>query len=209
MEKNKGCTIYLLRHGHVENSDRKCFNGHFDAGLSPLGLEQSQAAARALSNKPIKAVYSSDLRRTHKGAQEIAGLHGLVPEPFKELREISVGKWEGLTIDEVNEKYPGEIDYRFKNIEASRVEGGETIEEVHNRVIPKFTTLALKHLGEMIVIVAHGGVNRIILCHLLGIPWKNIYRMKQDFTCVNLIHFYSDHPVVEFVNARPEVDIDS
>jgi alpha-ribazole phosphatase len=209
MEKSKGCTIYLLRHGHVENSDRKCFNGHFNADLSPLGLEQSQEAAKTLSDIPIRAVYSSDLKRSHKGAQEIAKLHEINPEPLKELREISVGKWEGLTIDEVNEKYPGEIEERFKDIETSRVEGGETIEEVHNRVIPCFMNLTRKHMNETIAIVAHGGVNRIILCHLLGIPWKNIYRMKQGFTCINLIHFYPDHPIVEFINAKPGVNIDS
>lgn len=209
MEKTKGCTIFLLRHGHVENSDKKCFNGHFDADLSPLGLEQSQEAAKILSDKPIKAVYSSDLKRSHKGAQEIAKLHGITPEPLKEFREISVGKWEGLTLDEVNEKYPGEIERRFENIETSRVEGGETIEEVHNRVISQFIDLTRKHNDETISIVAHGGVNRIILCHLLDIPWKNIYRMKQGFTCLNLIHYYPDHPIVEFINAKPSVDINS
>ncbi len=209
MEKSKGCTIYLLRHGHVENSDRNCFNGHYNADLSSLGLEQSQEAAKILSDRPIKAVYSSDLKRSHRGAQEIAKLHGITSEPLKELREISVGKWEGLTLEEVNEKYPGEIERRFKNIETSKVDGGETIEEVHNRVIPQFMTLALKHLDETIAIVAHGGVNRIILCHLLEIPWKNIYRMKQSFTCINLIHFYPDHPIVEFINAKPGVNIDS
>ena len=209
MEKTEGCTIYLLRHGHVENSDRNCFNGHFDADLSSLGIEQSKAVAKTLSKKPIKAVYSSDLKRSHRGAQEIAKFHGISPKPLKQLREISVGKWEGLTIDEVNEKYPGEIERRFKNIETSRVEGGETIEEVHNRVVPQFMDLALKHLNETIAIVAHGGVNRIILCHLLEIPWKNIYRMKQGFICINLIHFYPDHPIVEFINASPNVNIDT
>jgi alpha-ribazole phosphatase len=208
MEKSKGCTIYLLRHGHVENSDRNCFNGHFDADLSTLGLEQSQKVAQRLSCKPIKAVYSSDLRRSLKGAHEIGKLQGIAPESFKEFREISVGKWEGLTLDEVNNKYPGEIEQRFKNIVTSRVEGGETIKEVHNRVIPKFITLALKHLDETIAIVAHGGVNRIILCHLLGIPWKNIYRLKQGFTCINLIHFYQDNPIVEFINSQPDANID-
>ncbi len=209
MEKSKGCTIYLLRHGHVENSDKNCFNGHFDADLSALGLEQSQQAAKRLSNKTIKAVYSSDLRRSHKGAHEIGKLYGITPEPLKEFREISVGKWEGLTLDEVNNKYPGEIEQRFQNIVTSRVEGGETIEEVHNRVIPKFMTLALRHLDETIAIVAHGGVNRIILCYLLDIPWKNIYRIKQDFTCINLIHFYQDNPIVEFINGQPNTNIGS
>jgi alpha-ribazole phosphatase len=207
MEQSKGCTIYLLRHGHVENSDKNCFNGHFNANLSLLGLEQSQKAAKILSDKPIKAVYSSDLKRSHDGAQEVAKLHGITPEPLKEFRELSVGKWEGLTLDEVNDKYPGELEERFKNIETSRVEGGETIEEVHNRVIPRFMDLAVKHLNETIAIVAHGGVNRIILCHLLEIPWKNIYRMKQGFTCINLIHFYPGHPIVEFINAKPGVNI--
>ena len=202
MDQSPKCTIYLMRHGHVENSDRNCFNGHFDVDLSPLGLEQSQTLAKTLSSIPIKAVYSSDLKRSHKGAQEIAKFHGLTPIPLKDFREISVGKWEGLTVDQINEKYPGEIEKRFNNIATSRVEGGETIEEVHNRVLPKLISLIEKHQNETIAIVAHGGVNRIILCHLLEIPWKNIHRFKQSFTCINLIQYYPGNPVIEFINSK-------
>ena len=196
----------MTRHGHVENSDRNCFNGHFDANLSPLGLEQSKILANTLSEKPIKAVYSSDLKRSHKGAQEIAKFHEIEPIPLKELREISVGKWEGLTLDEVNEKYPGEIEKRFENISTSKVDGGETIEDVHNRALPKFMSLIEKHQNETIAIVAHGGVNRIILCHLLEIPWKNIYRFKQSFTCINLIQYYPGKPIVEFINNKNDAN---
>ena len=108
-----------------------------------------------------------------------------------------------MSVDEVNEKYPGEIERRFQTIAHSRVDGGESLQELHDRVVPVIEELASRHAGETIAAVCHGGVNRIILCHLLGIPWEKIYRIKQGFAALNVVAFYPDNAVVELVNATP------
>lgn len=196
-----GCRVYLIRHGKTANTERNCFNGHFDVELSACGLEQMREISQVLRDKPIRAVYSSDLRRTVAGARLIAEPHGIQPVAYPELRELSVGKWEGLSVDEVNKLYPGEIEKRFRDIETSRVQGGETIGELQNRALPKFLEIVKNHPRESIAMVCHGGVNRTILYHLLEIPLKHFFRTRQDFACINMIQFYDGNFVtVELLN---------
>ncbi|MFQ5443921.1 MAG: alpha-ribazole phosphatase [Nitrospinales bacterium] len=200
MPDQKGCRVYLLRHGETANSKYNCFNGHFDVELSPLGREQMRQAADVLKDKPVRCVYSSDLKRTVEGARIIAESHGLIPITYPELRELSVGKWEGLSVDEVNRRYPGELEERMKNISSFQVEGGESIQELQTRVLEKFQKIVTQHEEESIVVVAHGGVNRIILFHHLEIPLNNFFRMKQDFAAINILQFYSGSAVIEMIN---------
>lgn len=200
MANEKGCRVYLLRHGETANSRYNCFNGHFDVELSPLGREQMRHLARIFKDKPIRDVYSSDLKRTVEGARIIAEPHGHVPISCPELRELSVGKWEGLSVDEVNRRYPGELEERLKCIETFQVDGGESIQQLQSRVLEKFQQIVAQHDEESIVVVAHGGVNRIILFHHLGISLNNFFRMKQDFAAINILQWYSDSAVVEMIN---------
>ncbi len=102
-----GCRVYLFRHGETANAHQICMNGHFDVALSDTGLEQSSQLAQALKDQPIRAVYSSDLQRTYQGARLIAGHHGLEPVAFPELRELFFGKWEGKSLAELSEQFPG------------------------------------------------------------------------------------------------------
>ena len=105
--------IYLIRHGETANAGEVCFNGHFDVDLSDKGREQSLLLAKALRNLPIKAVYSSDLKRTQIGAKYVADEHNLKHIPCKEFRELAFGEWEGLSVAEVNRNYPGKLKERL------------------------------------------------------------------------------------------------
>ena len=198
MNGKSACRIYLIRHGETANAGQVCFNGHFDVDLSEQGKNQSRRFADALKDLPIRAVYCSDLKRTLLGAQYIADHHGLTPVPYPELRELSFGTWEGLSIDEVNRKYPDQLHKRLKNIETFHVEGGESFPQLRARAIPKFEEIVSKHPEDCIAILCHGGVIRTLLAHVLGIPLKNIFRVHQPYAAVNIIQFYDGgNPVVE------------
>lgn len=194
------CRVYLIRHGEVTNSAQQCLNGHFDVELSQQGLEQIRQVAAALEDKHIRAVYSSDLRRSYVGACIVAEPHGFKPIALPELKEISMGVWEGKTVKEINTQYPGELEKRLKNVETFYAEGGESFGQLRDRVIPKIMEIIKTHMGESIAIIAHGGVNRIILSHALGIPPRNIFGIMQDFAAINIIQFYEDNAVVELIN---------
>ena len=192
--------IYLIRHGETANAGEVCFNGHFDVDLSDEGRKQSLLIAKALRNLPIKAVYSSDLKRTQIGAKLIAHEHNLKHIPCKELRELAFGDWEGLSVSEVNRKYPDKLKERLKNIELFRVEGGESFFQLKDRVIPKFRDILADHPSDNIVIFCHGGVIRTILAHILGIPLKNLFRINQPYASVNILQYYEEgDPVVDLM----------
>jgi broad specificity phosphatase PhoE len=190
----------LFRHGETANAHQICMNGHFDVALSDTGREQSSQLAQALKDQPIRAVYSSDLQRTYQGARLIAGHHELEPVAFPELRELSFGEWEGKSLTELSEQFPGEMDKRLKQTELFRADGGETFQELHDRVIPKFLEITASHPNDTIAFVCHGGVNRAILAHLLGFPIANLFRISQHFAAVNIIQFYEGQVMVELLN---------
>ena len=192
--------IYLIRHGETSNAGEVCFNGHFDVNLSDKGREQSLLLAKALRNLPINAVYSSDLKRTQIGAKFIADGHNLKHVPYKELRELAFGDWEGLSVSEVNRKYPEKLKERLENTELFKVEGGESFSQLKDRVIPKFEQILTKHPSGNIVVLCHGGVIRIILSHVLEIFVKSLFRINQPYASVNIIQFYEGgHPVIDLM----------
>ncbi|MBT5029480.1 MAG: alpha-ribazole phosphatase [Nitrospinaceae bacterium] len=201
MNEKPSCRVYLFRHGETANSKEVCFNGHFDVGLSAKGESQFRDWAENLKEEPFKAIYSSDLARTRMGAEKLAERHQLKLVSYPELRELCFGEWEGLSITEVEEKYPNQLTERMKNIEAFHVQGGETFQQLQERVIPKFEEIIARHPDEQIALVCHGGVNRVILAHLLEIPMKRIFRIKQDYAALNIIQYYGDEPVVELLGA--------
>ncbi len=194
------CRIYLIRHGETANAHKICLNGHFDVSLSKKGLSQIEDIAQILSKKPIKAIYSSDLQRTKTGAEIIANHHSLNPIFTPDLRELSFGNWEGMSVEELNAQFPGELDKRVKSTSTFKADGGESFQQLHDRVIPKFLEIVNNHPNETIVIMSHGGVNRTILAHLLEFPIDNLFRIAQEYAAINIIQYYPDQVVVELMN---------
>jgi alpha-ribazole phosphatase/probable phosphoglycerate mutase len=202
MKGKPTCRIYLLRHGEVANAQEPVFNGHHDVDLSPRGLEQIRHLSDALKDKPIRHVYCSDLKRTRIGARILADQWQLEPVVVPEFREITVGPWDGMTVRAVHAQYPGQIDERLKNIEHFRLDGGESYRQLYDRVVPKFLATVARHGGETIALMAHGGVNRVILAHILGLPLARVFRIAQQFAAVNVLQFYENDAVVELINGH-------
>ena len=199
-----GCRIYLIRHGETANAHEQALNGHFDVALSPTGEDQIRRVAEALKGRPVRAVYSSDLKRTRDSADIVSQPHKLKPVCYPELREISFGKWDGLSLRELNRKYPGEVEKRFQNPETFQAEGGETFQQLRDRVLPRFHAIVDCHPAEEIIIMGHGGVNRVILGHLLGIPANNVFRIAQENAGINVLQYFNSQPVIELINGLPQ-----
>ena len=199
MKGKPTCCVLLFRHGETENSKEVCFNGHYDVGLSETGKKQFQHWADILKQKEIKAIYCSDLQRTRKSAQIIGKEYGLKPTAYSELRELSFGTWEGMSVSEVESAYPGQMKERMKNVATFQADGGETYPQLQARVVPKYEEIVARHPNDQIAMVCHGGVNRVILSHLLGIPLDKIFRIHQDYAALNIIQYYDKEPVIEYI----------
>ena len=203
---NKHTRIYLLRHGETVNTidGRFRYNGQTDVDITDLGVKQLEAQAERLQGRPISRVYSSGLIRSSRGAEAIAGALSAPICQDARLKEIHAGRWEALTVDEVQAKFPGEFEARFGDLVNYRIPGGgENLLDVRERAISALSDIKKRHLGEEVAIVAHGGINRIILCEAAGIDLKNLLRIEQDFGCLNIIDYWDGTSVIKLLNGRP------
>ena len=190
-------TIFILRHGHIEFNgpepgNPKCFLGQTDAPLSHVGRDQARAWRTELSEKNFKRIYASDLSRGAETARIIAGRGPVRVRLLPALREIHLGKLEGLSMDFVRTRLTDEWNRRGNDLLHYRPEDGESFADLEERVLPVFETIARNHEGN-ILIVSHAGVNRIILCHVLGMPVSNLFRIAQSHGCLNILEPYEDH----------------
>jgi alpha-ribazole phosphatase len=193
--------IYLIRHGEIAGSDVFRYNGQADVPLTPKGLDQYHLLAERLKDAPVSACYTSDLTRCVQGAEILSAQREIPIQAKKELRELSFGEWEGLAWTELAERFPEEWKNRMKSFVEFRAPGGENLLDLHDRVVPALREIVTRHLGEEVFLVGHGGVNRIILLDAVGAPPSSMFRIEQDYGCLNIIDYYEDgNPVVKLLN---------
>jgi alpha-ribazole phosphatase len=194
--------IHLIRHGEVEGAGTPRYNGHADVALTDRGREQYRSLRDRLTDVPLAAVYSSDLSRCVWGAELIAAAHGLTPLLRRELRELHIGDWEGLTWDEIRQRWPREWAARLADLVNFRVPGGESTQDLHDRAIPTLKDIVDRHGGQEVLIVGHGGMNRVILLDAVGAPLSSLFRIEQNYGCHNIVDYFSDgNPVVKLLNS--------
>lgn len=164
----------FLRHGEPVGGRK--YRGQTDDPLSEKGWAQMQAAVG--QSRPWQAIISSPLSRCRAFAQELAS-EMAVPLALEErLKEVAFGAWEGKTPAELKATDP-DILFNFKlDPLGARPTGAEELPAFQNRVAQVFDGLAETHRGQRILVVAHAGVIRMVLCHVLGIPVAHVYRIQ-------------------------------
>jgi probable phosphoglycerate mutase len=179
--------VYLARHGLVgPPGEPKRFIGQVDPLLSDQGIEQARQLGRELSDIAFTAIFCSDLQRSFKTAEIVAGGQTARLQARRDLREIGLGEWEGLTFEEVRSRYPEEFRERGQDIAHYHPPGGESFADCSSRVVSAFEEI-LTSMDGNVLIVGHAGVNRAILCHVLGMSLGHLFRIGQDYGCLNLI----------------------
>lgn len=192
--------LCLVRHGELTTSKDWIYVGHLDVEMNDTGIEQIKRLAARLLGEEVDVIISSDLKRTAKSAEILGRMLGPSPMLDPDFREINLGLWEGLTRDEIVHKYKEDFNKRTSDISGFRVEKGESFVDLKNRVIPTLMSYLKEYNGKCILLVAHGGVNRVILCHVLGLDLNNLARIDQAYGCLNIIDYFDDMPVVRLVN---------
>ncbi|HEY7339964.1 MAG TPA: histidine phosphatase family protein [Ktedonobacterales bacterium] len=171
--------LILARHGEAEGSREFRFNGSSDVPLTPHGLAQARLLADALYPCAPVAVYSSPLARARATAETIATQANLAVQVLPGLREQSYGSWERLTADEARQRDPK----RFAAWSAGQriaPPAGEALSAVRQRVVACVCELAERHMGETVVLVAHVGPIKVLLCAALGLPLIGARRLWID-----------------------------
>ncbi|MGA9756406.1 MAG: histidine phosphatase family protein [Desulfobaccales bacterium] len=192
--------LYLVRHGQVAEGHTDRYHGNNDIGLSPLGVRQLEELAAQLQTVALAGVYASNLSRAWTGAEIISRGRQVAAQVIPEFREIHFGVWEGLSFTEIAARYPAELQARFRDLPNFRIPEGESLMDVRARALPRLNDLIQTHHGQAFIIVAHAGVNRVILSEALGLPPDNLFRLDQNYGCLNVIDYFPDMAVVRLIN---------
>lgn len=148
--------IWLVRHGQTDWNLNRMFQGQVDIPLNETGIAQAHAFAASLDGTHFNAIYSSDLSRAYQTAQIIAETQGLPVITDPRLREINQGVWEGLTWDEVHEKYQPDFSPNPRYVITPRAEGAESLETVVRRMLAAANEYHEKHKSGRILFATHG-----------------------------------------------------
>lgn len=164
----------FLRHGEPVGGRK--YRGQTDDPLSEKGWAQMWAAVGP--SRPWQAIISSPLSRCRAFAQELAGEMAVPLALETRLKEVAFGEWEGKTPAELKARDP-DILFNFKRDPlGARPAGAEALPAFQSRVAQAFDRLAVTYRGQHILVVAHAGVMRMVLCHVLGIPVTHAYRIQ-------------------------------
>ena len=200
-----GTLIYLFRHGEVVLAETRRFIGHLDVPLSALGERQSAAQAARLAPVKLAALYSSDLTRARRTGEIIGAPHGLAPTVVPQLREMAMGRWEGLTAAVIQRDEPDRFAEWMANVGRFPFPDGESVPDLEARAWPAFEAIAGAHAGQAIAVVAHGGTNRALLCRALGLPPGRLLSMGQDYGALTVLERIDTAWRLLRLNERPVI----
>lgn len=179
--------IYLLRHGEVVLAETRRFIGHLDVPLSEHGERQSRAQAERLAGAPLAAVFTSDLTRARRTGEIVGARHGLAPVVLPGLREMAMGRWDGLTAEEIQRREPEAFADWMARVGEFPFPEGESVSDLLARAWPAFEAIVAAHAGDAIAVVAHGGTNRALLCAALGLPLGRLLALGQDYGALSVL----------------------
>jgi len=163
-------TILLARHGETDWNRQSRWQGHADAPLNDLGRQQARELAEALADEPISAIYSSDLRRAYETARIVGDRLGCDVTAIRDLREVDVGEWSGLSVGEVHERFPLGVE-RWR-AGGKGWEAGESYAELGARVVAALERIADSHPDDTVLVVSHGGAIRAAMAHARGMSYE-------------------------------------
>jgi 2,3-bisphosphoglycerate-dependent phosphoglycerate mutase len=179
MPKNNKTIIIFIRHGETEWNLSSRLMGLLDSPLTRKGVAQGKAIAERLSKEQFTALYSSDLGRAFHTAEFISGATKKKIVLEKDLREMNMGIYQGLTREDMLIKYPEEMRQFEELGPAYTLPDAENIMKKDERVKSVMNKLARRHIGEKIVIVSHGGILTSLFEYVLDMPPGSSWRFQR------------------------------
>ncbi len=181
--------ILLARHGETSwNVDGRHQGQGFDIPLSAVGQAQALALGKRIQNVPLVRSVASPLLRARGTAELALGDRADMLKLEPAFMEIAHGEWEGRLASEIQDQYP-ELQRAWREAPHTvTLPGGESLQGVLDRAWPAFCA-ACAGLGpeDTLLIVTHDGVNRVLLCRILGLPLSRVWAFRQAPTCLNLL----------------------
>ena len=193
--------LVLVRHAEPDPAmEGRCY-GTLDVALSAEGRRRATELGAALAPNPLAGVYASPLERAAETAAPIAGVQGLGVVTVRDLREVDFGELEGLTFDEIRAGWAELYREWMERPADVRFPGGESFSDLRDRALPALADIRMRHAGEAVVVVTHGGVVRIALADVLRLDEDASFRFGLDYGGVSVVDWVNGSPVLRVVNA--------
>ncbi len=182
-------TVYLVRHGQTAWNREEVFRGRADIPLNESGRKEALLTGKYLRGVGVDSLYSSPLSRAIETAEAIARYQREEVQILEGLIDIDFGGWQGISHEVVRERY-AELYRQWKDApHLVRFPEGESLEEVRERALGAIHGLVRDHAGEILVMVSHRVVNKIVICGLLGLDNSHFWQIGQDTGCINVLEF--------------------
>ncbi len=192
--------LIIVRHAESEWNPVGRYQGILDPDLTERGRKQADLLGRELRKLSIDVLYTSPLRRTYETAR-IVGQHiGLKPVVDERVREIDHGRWSGLLVEEVKEKFPEEFRIWIEEPHKAKFEGGESLQDVFNRVKGFLEEVRRKHWGQTVGIVSHTVPIRCMLCVLLEVDLSRFWAFGCDNASYSVVDLEEGRAVLKELN---------
>ena len=193
--------LILVRHGETDSNKASLALGRDDVELNGTGRWQAQRVADALQSQPIAAVYSSPLRRAVDTARAIAERHHLAVEVDEGLIEMDIGEMEGLTFQQVRERYPQFLQLWLGGRAAYEpMPGGERLVDVQERTWQALGRICGGWSQETVAVVTHNFVLLAILCRVLGLELADFRRLRHNVAAVSVLQVQNGQMTVLGLN---------
>ncbi|WP_304064538.1 histidine phosphatase family protein [Megamonas hypermegale] len=203
--------VIFIRHGKTLWNSSGRFQGQSNTKLAAEGIAQAEKLAENFPVEHIDAVYSSPLERAFITGKIIADKFHVPITADERLCEISFGAWEGLTYDEIHAKWPAEIEMLFSRPDETVIPQGEKFSAVQKRAVEALNDIiaqnTLPDKDRTVVITAHGGILRALLSHILHMPLRYIWSLRQDNTAVSIITYYGEKYNIELINSTAHLGL--
>jgi alpha-ribazole phosphatase len=193
--------LVLVRHAEPDPAMRGRCYGSLDVALSAEGRRRAAELGAALAANPLAGVYASPLERAEETATPIAGAQGLGVVTVRDLREIDFGELEGLAFDEIRAGWAELYRQWMERPARVRFPGGESFSDLRDRALPALADIRMRHAGEAVVVVTHGGVVRVALADVLRLDGDASFRFGLDYGGVSVVDWVNGSPVLRVVNA--------
>ncbi|MFH0847491.1 MAG: histidine phosphatase family protein [Chloroflexota bacterium] len=192
--------LLMARHGETELNSAQRYWGKSNINLSPLGVSQAEKLRERLRTERVDAVYASNLVRARLTAEIITEGRKLKIMTCPELAEVNFGKLEGLTFEEISKQYPEIARLWLARSQELEYPGGESRSTFNNRVTGFLKRLEKHTSEESILIVAHSGVLRTLICELLGLNLDLRWQLRCDLASLSILETYPQGAVLTLLN---------
>jgi len=193
-------SIYLVRHGQTAWNKEEIFRGRTDIPLDETGLREAEGAGEYLKEIRVTAIYSSPLARARQTAEKVAVFHPVEVKSHPGIIDMSFGDWEGHSLKQIRDSDEERYRQWKEQPHLLEIPGGETLGEVRKRSMAALEEVIRWHPDEIVVLVSHRVINKVLICGALGIDNSHFWQIGQDTTAINLIQYRNGKFMLSFLN---------